>query len=233
MFFAIQITVPIYFRPVLAGSKRPPTEDCITFLTIEGYLQRCAKLELNISITTEQLLHIFRHAFVLVEAKFSDVHPSWHPRTSFIEVENLRVLDITTQVAIVEPLFNCVVLPQLCDLHISAANPHPDLWTAITSLLTRSQCRIETLAYVSTEQSTIPTTPIAEFLQHPRFEHLQHLVLRGVLVDPHAIEVLTVDFFSEATYAHAHGTGPGEMLQPRWQICGHGRLAVRRKHCTQ
>ncbi|KAJ7670921.1 hypothetical protein DFH06DRAFT_1179190 [Mycena polygramma] len=170
---------------------RRPTEDFTAFLTIEGYLQRCAKLELNISITTEQLLHIFRHAFVLVEAKFSDVQPSSHPRTGFIEVENLQVLDITTQVAIVEPLFNWVVLPQLRDLRIYAANPHPDVWMAITSLLQRSQCRVETLAYISTQHSTIPT-PIAEFLQNPVLKHLRRLALRGVLVDSHAIEVLTV-----------------------------------------
>ncbi|KAJ6502895.1 hypothetical protein C8R47DRAFT_218711 [Mycena vitilis] len=185
-----RLSLAIQARDSLHHIRRP-THDLTAFLTIEGYLQRCSKVELNISITTEQLLHIFRHAFVLVEATLSDVQPSPHPRTRFIEVENLQVLDITTQVAMIEPLFNWVVLPQLRDLRITAANPHPDVWRAIISLVKRSQCRVEALAYISMQHSAIPT-PIAEFMQHPVLTHLRHLVLRGVLVPPAAIKALTV-----------------------------------------
>ncbi|KAJ6564946.1 hypothetical protein DFH09DRAFT_1363928 [Mycena vulgaris] len=154
-----------------------PGQDCTTFLTVEGYMQRCTKLALHVPISLRQLLQLLRHAFLLTSATFTDV--SAHPDDShaLIEVENLKVLDITTHTT-PALLFRRLVLPSLRRLAIRDVHAHPSAWPALTALLERSACALDAFSY--TTGSQLPAD--AAFLRHPALQGLRSLVLGGFLV---------------------------------------------------
>ncbi|KAJ7016976.1 hypothetical protein C8F04DRAFT_1158562 [Mycena alexandri] len=171
-----------------AESKRPSTQDYTTFLTVEGYMQRCTSLELNVSLTSEQFLHILGYSFVLTEAKFSDVYVVGRDsEPSLVEVENLAVLQITT--ASVGPIFQRLILPQLRQLIFSDRASNPVSWIEPISLLERSNCRLEKFSY-TTHSGSVVGGAITEFLQHRALDDLQCLVLHDFFISQHAIEAL-------------------------------------------
>ncbi|KAF7363128.1 F-box domain-containing protein [Mycena venus] len=175
-------------RPSLDGRLTIPTGDYMAFIMVEGYMQRCTKLELNFSISTEELFQIFRHAFVLTEASFLNITHYIPLQGPPLEVENLHTLKINTGPWI----FGQLLLPSLRHLTVSYISSSQGAWPLFTSLLERSHCRLESLSYSVTHPATEIENSITEFLQHPSLHDLRRLVLRDFLIPHEAIEALTV-----------------------------------------
>ncbi|KAJ7152914.1 hypothetical protein C8R46DRAFT_1228473 [Mycena filopes] len=184
-----KLSLSLQPRRGLYGDSRAPIQDYTTFLTVEAYLQRCTRLELNVPLPSAQVLQLLAKSFVLTEAKFSEIYVGWCPDHPLVEVENLEVLEFATPSSGLDPLLRWLVLPRLRDLTMSDSSSQPASWLATLSLLERSQCQLQRFSY-TTQRHSVVNGAITEFLQHPALADVHSLVVRGFLISQHAVEVL-------------------------------------------
>ncbi|KAJ6614839.1 hypothetical protein B0H10DRAFT_1950397 [Mycena sp. CBHHK59/15] len=177
----------------IRGPGLNQTRDYMSFLMVEGYMQRCTTLDVHIMISISQCLHLFRHAFVLTEATFSNVYPCDeyrlpHGLLSIVELENLHTLHVTSLIPI-ELLLDWLFLPQLRSLGIEQRNTGYAAWPAFAALLDRSGCQLKKFVYTTDHNYGVDPT-VQEFLKRPRMQNVRSLALRGISISNQVVEVL-------------------------------------------
>ncbi|KAJ7739245.1 hypothetical protein DFH07DRAFT_78780 [Mycena maculata] len=184
------LTLSIQGRSVY-GKESSVGHDYTAFLTVEGFVQKCTKLDLHVPISTNGFLDIMRHAFVLVDAKFHDVSSDFHLSSAPapIEVDNLRTLQVTAPS--IEPLLRWLLLPELNGFVIRESDSHLGTCLTLTNLLARSGCRLESFSYTTARRAALGPA-MAEFLAHPTLQGVHTLALRGFTLCQQALAPLRV-----------------------------------------
>ncbi|KAJ7149468.1 hypothetical protein C8R43DRAFT_1007201 [Mycena crocata] len=180
-------------------SRVDAPQDYTTFLTVEGYIHRCTKLDLHVAIRMTQFIQLISNAFVLTDARFSAVYASVGPSYQPVELEHLHTLHIGTSSGI-EAVLRPLVLPNLRTLAVAYAESRPSMWLALISLLERSHCTLESLTYTTVRHQALDTLTAAHpehpmhtapaFLMHPSTQGLRRLALRGFQVCHRTLQAL-------------------------------------------
>ncbi|KAJ7137565.1 hypothetical protein C8R43DRAFT_608650 [Mycena crocata] len=211
-----QLSLSIHPRETSPHSfchRGDPPQDYTSFLTVEGYIHRCTKIDIHIAISLGQFFHLLGKAFVLTDARFSGVYASAGDAScDHIELDNLHTLHIGASSEL-EAILSPLVLPQLLTLAVADVESRPSVWGELIRLFERSQCTLESLSYTTARSPrpsfglpmgianashpAHPMHPIAGFLAHASVQGLRHLALRGFAVCHHTLAPLKLTASSQ------------------------------------